>query len=557
MFKRYTAATFATDIFMIAGLNRIRQWTRRERDSQGTTRRCATRVLAAPMLAAYVALVVGTSAPSAVAQTAPPTSAQAAPATSGQPTTAVQSDAPFETQLAGIGDALGKAKADQADALAPESFARAKQLLDALSKQGARNRNPNKLRNDLNEARGAVNEVYKAVATARSTFTTAIQARDDAIRAEAPKFGGETWIKAATRFDEAARRLERNDVKNAQRRAAESEVLMREVELIAIKGGLLNEVRALLAKADLDKVGERAPRTLQTAKRLLGEAEQEITRNRYDLSMPRNLVESARYEARHAIYLSELIASILKREKDDQHALEETLLGLEDPLKRLGSELDISPRFETGYARAIQDIAEQANKREQELRRLTRELADRNEQLAALNAEVQRLDARLGGATQERVTLQRRIDVQEKLRGNVAKVESMYAPNEARVLRQGEDVIISLLGINFPPGRSTIDAGNMPLLTKVQQSLALFPGSSLVIEGHTDANGSDSANLILSQDRADAIKQYIVSNFAADPEKISSIGYGESRPVATNETQEGRSRNRRIDVVIRLSPTRP
>lgn len=519
---------------MIAGL--IRFWQGRAPASRGTLRRL-TATLAGLALLGSSALV-------------PPASAQNS--------TAVQSDVPFETQLAAVGEALGKVKAEQADAFAPESFARAKQLFDALSKEGARNRNPNKLRNDLNEARTAVNEVYKAVATARSTLITAIQAREDALRAQAPKFGGEAWIKAATRFNEAARRLERGDVPGAQRRAAESEVLLREVELIAVKGGLLNEVRALLAKADLDKVAERAPRTLQAAKRLLNEAEQEITRNRYDLSMPRTLVESARYEARHAIYLSELIAGILKREKDDQYAMEETLLGLEDPLKRLGSELDISPRFETGYARAIQDIAEQANKREQELRRLTRELADRNDQLTALNSEVQRLEARLGGVSQERVNLQRRVDAQEMLRGNVAKVEGMFAPNEARVLRQGEDVIISLLGINFPPGRSSIDAGNTALLSKVQQSLALFPGSSLVIEGHTDANGSDSANLILSQDRADAIKQYVVSNFAVDPEKISSIGYGESRPVATNETQEGRSRNRRIDVVIRISsPARP
>jgi OOP family OmpA-OmpF porin len=474
-----------------------------------------------------------------------------------QTASAVQTDAPLATQLASIGEALSKAKADQAEALAPETYARAQQLLETLNKEAARNRNPNKLRNDLNDARAAVNEAYKAVATARSTLTSVIQARDDALRAEAPKFGGEAWLKAAIRFDEAMRRLERSDVKNAQRRAAEAEVLLRDAELVAIKGGLLGEVRGLLAKADLDKVGERAPRTLQAAKRLVNEAEQEITRNRYDLAMPRTLVESARYEARHAAYLSELIASILKREKDDQHAVEETLLGLEDPLKRLGSELDISPRFETGYARAIQDIAEQANKREQELRRLTRELADRNEQLTALNSEIQRLEARLGGVSQERVNLQRRVDAQETLRGNVAKVEGMFAPSEARVLRQGEDVIISLLGINFPPGRSNIDAGNMPLLSKVQKSLALFPGSSLVVEGHTDANGSDSANLLLSQDRADAVKQYIVTNFAVDPEKISSIGYGESRPVATNETQEGRSRNRRIDVVIRLNPARP
>jgi len=78
----------------------------------------------------------------------------------------------------------------------------------------------------------------------------------------------------------------------------------------------------------------------------------------------------------------------------------------------------------------------------------------------------------------------------------------------------------------------------------------LFPGASISVEGHTDANGSDSTNLILSQDRADAVRQYLVSNFGLNAEKVSSVGYGEARPVATNETAAGRARNRRIDLVI-------
>ena len=72
----------------------------------------------------------------------------------------------------------------------------------------------------------------------------------------------------------------------------------------------------------------------------------------------------------------------------------------------------------------------------------------------------------------------------------------------------------------------------------------------MVIEGHTDSNGSDSTNLILSQDRADAVRQYLVTTFGINPEKVSSIGYGEARPVATNETADGRARNRRIDLII-------
>jgi OOP family OmpA-OmpF porin len=119
-------------------------------------------------------------------------------------------------------------------------------------------------------------------------------------------------------------------------------------------------------------------------------------------------------------------------------------------------------------------------------------------------------------------------------------------------VRQGDDLVISLLGIQFPPGKSTIDNSSAALMQKVRNALQLFPGASISVEGHTDAVGSDSANLILSQDRADAVKAYLVNNFNMDPEKVSSVGYGEARPVATNETPEGRARNRRIDLVIHV-----
>ena len=90
------------------------------------------------------------------------------------------------------------------------------------------------------------------------------------------------------------------------------------------------------------------------------------------------------------------------------------------------------------------------------------------------------------------------------------------------------------------------------MLAKVGDALKLFPTASITVEGHTDSAGSDSANLLLSQDRADAVRQYLISNLGISTEKVSSIGYGEARPIASNETDSGRARNRRIDVVMQL-----
>ena len=114
----------------------------------------------------------------------------------------------------------------------------------------------------------------------------------------------------------------------------------------------------------------------------------------------------------------------------------------------------------------------------------------------------------------------------------------------------GENVIIRLYGLTFPIGKSTIEPQYFSLLTKVQNAFSEFPDCKVIIEGHTDSQGSDIANQRLASERAEAVKQYILANTNIPSARIQAIGYGESRPIASNETQEGRAKNRRIDVVI-------
>jgi len=451
---------------------------------------------------------------------------------------------------AALAAAIDKARSEQVDALSPKNFAAAVEAHDAAVKDAARGKKDDKVRAKVQEGEAALQRATAAAASARQLLGTVIKAREDAIAAQAPKLAAEAWTKAAERFREAMTENEQNDSKNSQRRAAEAQVLLREAELVAIKGGILDEARGLIAQADEAKVGKLAPRSLQAAKRYLAEAEQEIQRNRYDVSQPRKLAAQARYEARHATYLAQLIERVLKEENDDQAGIEGMILSWEEPLKQIAGEMELSAQFDKGMQAPLQEINEHASQQQQEVSRLKQELADRDDQLAALNGQVQKLESRLGGVSEERVALQRRVDAQERMRGSVRALEASFTADEARVTRQGDDVVLSLLGIKFPSGRSTIDGSSAALMKKVQQGLALFPDASISIEGHTDANGSDSTNLILSQDRADAVRQYLVSNFAMNPEKITSVGYGEARPVATNETAAGRTRNRRIDLII-------
>lgn len=69
------------------------------------------------------------------------------------------------------------------------------------------------------------------------------------------------------------------------------------------------------------------------------------------------------------------------------------------------------------------------------------------------------------------------------------------------------------------------------------------------LEGHTDSQGTARANQLLSEKRVQSIKDYLVQRFQIAPERVRTVGYGESRPIASNDTPEGRSQNRRVEVV--------
>jgi OmpA-OmpF porin, OOP family len=463
-------------------------------------------------------------------------------------TAAAQATGPTLSELS---VAIDKARQQQVDALAPVNFQTAVAARDGAARDAERGRDPARIRTELSEGLAALKRANDAAATARETLRSVVATRTEALSANAPRLASESWATADERFRDATTALERKDIKGAQRYAAEAEVLLRDVELTAIRNGVVNEARGLIAQADAAKVEKFAPRSIAAAKRYLAQAEQEINRNRYDPTVAVNLAAQGSYEARHSMYLAKLIEATLDK-KGEQAGLEELILSWEAPLREVATAVDLPARFDNGMQPVMQQLQKQTQEQRRETQRLNRELQDRNEQLAAMNTEMEKLEARLGGVSQERIALQRRVDAQERLRSNVVRIESSFTADEARVFRQGEDVVVSLLGIRFASGRSNIDAANAALMNKVRDALALFPDASMVAEGHTDANGTDSANLILSQDRADAVRQYLVTNFGINAEKITSIGYGETRPVANNETAEGRARNRRIDLIIRV-----
>ena len=76
-----------------------------------------------------------------------------------------------------------------------------------------------------------------------------------------------------------------------------------------------------------------------------------------------------------------------------------------------------------------------------------------------------------------------------------------------------------------------------------------YPKANFIIEGHTDSTGSEGFNQKLSEKRANAVHDYLVANGISD-DRLSTVGYGETRPIDDNKTRAGRSNNRRVDVIL-------
>jgi outer membrane protein OmpA-like peptidoglycan-associated protein len=101
----------------------------------------------------------------------------------------------------------------------------------------------------------------------------------------------------------------------------------------------------------------------------------------------------------------------------------------------------------------------------------------------------------------------------------------------------------------FDVGRSSIKSQSMESLDRVSVMLNKFPHIRIEVQGHTDSDGDAGSNLRLSQERADAVRTYLLSH-GVSPERVSAIGYGETRPIAPNNTAAGKTLNRRVMMVV-------
>jgi outer membrane protein OmpA-like peptidoglycan-associated protein len=123
------------------------------------------------------------------------------------------------------------------------------------------------------------------------------------------------------------------------------------------------------------------------------------------------------------------------------------------------------------------------------------------------------------------------------------ELKALQAKETARGLE------LTLGDVLFEPNHATLKPGAMRQLYQLVEFLRQNPDRHEVIEGHTDSTGSESHNLVLSEQRAEAVSNFLIDN-GISPDRLATRGYGEAYPIASNDNAAGRQQNRRVEMVV-------
>lgn len=452
-----------------------------------------------------------------------------------------------------VQEKIGQARTQQADILSPDVFARAFKKYNEARDDFKRGRSLNEINTKLREVSTDLDAAVNTAKVGKVELEGALKARNDALDSNAPQYAQESYATADRFFLEAARKFESGDRNSAKKRAEEAERVFREAELQAIKGSVIGAVRSQIVKAREVKVDRLAPLTFGKAEALLAEAEKILNSDRYAAGTAREKAEAAEYEIKHATALAEQI----QRVKLDERQWEKLLLEQQQQIASISKELDFNPQFLDGADKPVNDIRQAIKSLREERRSLSAEVSKMSTRMEDLSRELNNIrEAQVGLESQLEKEKRKQQELQAERQRREERQRALmttFEPTEAKILQESESLYrIRLLALTFPSGKAVIQPQYFSLLTKLQRAIRIYPNAAISIEGHTDGLGNDSNNQKISTERAIAIQQYLLANMNLAPEQVQAVGYGESAPIASNETEEGRAQNRRIEVVLAI-----
>jgi OOP family OmpA-OmpF porin len=443
-------------------------------------------------------------------------------------------------QMENLGQGILDARQNKVDVLSPTWFSAA-QLSYTRAKQGIeKGTELASILENIATGQAQLAQAQKNADRFKANLADVIESRDAAIAAQADKYERE-FKNLEGKFRELAKAVENNDAGYVRNHEKAIDAAYRDLELRAIKDAALVKARKMMADAKDQNLDDDAPKSFADAQKKLADAEAVITRDRYDKVKIDAAARKAEFYARRLQEIAKTSVRLDKMEPED------IALWMEGYFtETIGQLKEIDRRDLTFNAQQKVVLSS--------ITSLQRARSSAASRLEARSLESEKLMERIGdleGRTYQERLEKERLAAEKRFNELYNQVQGYFSADEAEVYKQAHQLVIRLKAVQFPVGQAVILPNNYPLMTTVQKAISTFDQPDVVVEGHTDSTGSETLNQELSQKRAEAVKQYLVYNGTLPAGKIVAVGYGSSRPLASNATARGRAINRRIDVIIK------
>lgn len=471
-------------------------------------------------------------------------------------------------EVGGLHRAILAAEQDGADVLAPDGFIKAKELLDdaVVYAQDAKKEKANSV---AAQGMKMVEEMKVAMKKGRELMKEVLATRERAVDEGAPGMFTDEFEEIDDQFREASRLIESGkDTKAMEMRPA----LVRsysDLELKALKKGTVEAAKAAIKQAEKSDAGEWAPITLKLAmeeSRLVSSV----------LEADRTQTEKANAHAVRAVWLAgraQAITELAMQFENQELTLEQIILWYQDQLSTVnepfGGELPFDKKNDEtieSFKDTVETVVKALNEARdmmneyrtkiaaiEETRKKERGESDAiiDELLSANRKELAKLRKKYSDRLSKKAKEVAASETRElEIKQLFGQINDAFEPTEAKVELQEANVLITAKGFQFSRGGAEIEARNFGLMNKIVSAIEKFPDAKIIVSGHTDSKGSSKRNLNLSQKRAENVAKFMVELARLPKERVSSEGFGESKPVASNDTRQGREQNRRIEILI-------
>lgn len=511
-------------------------------------------------------------------------------------------------QVDSLETALQQARSKNAELLAPESYDKASDSLSYAIK-AARSNNTETAKSAATEGLKTIDKLKRDAQNSREILAEVLLARDRAHAAGAKTMQSENIAELDEDLKKTSALIEKGNVEQAKQRRPKLIADYSQLELIALKQGIVDQAKSAITNAKKQGAEKYAPQTLT-------QAEDEMALAMSILDADRTQTDKANLHAKKTKWLAEKSAVIAETVKDfdrRDYSMEDVVLWHQQQLKTvnqpLGGQLPFnqaSDKVVLDLRNAVAKLVDDLNVTNSQMKQATEahaqsqiklkaadekiselmtanqsemlklrgqyemqlattqtetakqsqlKLKAADEKIAALTSakqgEIERLRAehekQLAIKQQERLALEQKERMEQQ---KFETVQAMFDSNEANVYRQRQNILISAHGFQFPSGQSEIHADNFPLMNKIVRAIKTFKNARVEVNGHTDSTGNDNINQSLSEARAEKVAKFLNEVGEINTDKITALGFGESRPVATNDTVAGRAENRRVEIKI-------